>query len=113
MIRIDNQKVSQRIKHSNAPRLGVEMPEDFVFCGGDLGRKLYFAHHAFDVVIVVDHRARTCASGDPIGRYAVLSFAGIGDDVVAVREEMDEWSEVLARVASLTASAPHDAAIRA
>jgi hypothetical protein len=38
-----------------------------------------------------------------------LSFAGTGDDAVAVREELEEWADVLARVASLAADRSHGA----
>ncbi|HJS31375.1 MAG TPA: hypothetical protein VJ924_05225 [Alphaproteobacteria bacterium] len=107
----NNQNVYRRTAHRNTLRLDVEIPEGFVFYGIDPARDVYFAHRAHDIVIAVHHRTTLPHLGGRIGRYAVLSFAGTGDDVVPVREEMDEWTDVLARVASLTAGASHGASI--
>lgn len=93
-------------------RLEIDIPEGFVFCGSNPADELYFAHRAYDIVIAVHRSAKLPVSGGPVGRYAVVSFAGTGDDAVPVREEMDEWTDVLAQVASLTATASHGVRFR-
>lgn len=109
MVVFDNQNVYRWPPHPNTPRLDVDIPADFVFCGDDSAQALYFAHRVHDIVIAVPRRTPSRDVGAPVGFYAILSFAGTGDDAVAVREELEEWADVLARVASLAADRSHGA----
>ncbi len=81
--------------------LDVSMPDGFVFWGGDPDCSLYWRHPQLDIIIAVNYGELANRPWTQVGRYSVLSLVVGGDAVAATRNDMDEWTEVLDRLAFL------------